>query len=207
MDSLNKKSRQEELFEKIKTIEKERKEVNNENISEQNEITNDRIEETVVAELETDIIDDTVSETVDEINEVNEIKMPTIVEETEEWSREELVDAITKGMEAMKYIFSNFNRWSDIVHESDLAIGDLRHYCEFNEDPDNEMVRKIYELMRMYSLRRREYKDRCEIFRDFTSCQQRAENIYAAINHVGFKNKKVTGERLYAPRVLKELFE
>ena len=207
MDSLNKKSRQEELFEKIKTIEKERKEVNNEDISEQNEITNDRIEETIVKESEFNIINDTVSEAVNEIDEVNEIKMPTIVEETEEWSREELVDAITKGMEAMKYIFSNFNRWSDIVHESDLAIGDLRHYCEFNEDPDDEMARKIYELMRMYSLRRREYKDRCEIFRDFTSCQQRAENIYAAINHVGFKNKKVTGERLYAPRVLKELFE
>lgn len=201
MDSLNKKSRQEELFEKIKTIEKERKEVNNENISEQNEITNDRIEEIIVKESEINTIDNTVSEAV------NEIEMPTIVEETEKWSREELVDAITKGMEAMKYIFSNFNRWSDIVHESDLAIGDLRHYCEFNEDPDDEMARKIYELMRMYSLRRREYKDRCEIFRDFTSCQQRAENIYAAINHVGFKNKKVTGERLYAPRVLKELFE
>lgn len=201
MDSLNKKSKQEELFEKIKAIEKDRKEAPNENISEQNEVTNDRIEKIVVEELETDIIDNTVSETVDEI------KIPTIVEETEEWSREELVDAITKGMEAMKYIFNNFNRWSDIVHESDLAIGDLRHYCEFNENPDDEMARKIYELMRMYSLRRREYKDRCEIFRDFTSCQQRAENIYAAINHVNFKNKKVTGERLYAPRVLKELFE
>lgn len=207
MDSLNKKSKQEELFEKIKTIEKERKEVNNENISEQNEITSDRTEETIVEELKINIIDNTVSETIDEVNEVNEIKMPAIVEKTEEWSREELVDAITKGMEAMKYIFSNFNRWSDIVHESDLAIGDLRHYCEFNENPDDEMARKIYELMRMYSLRRREYKDRCEIFRDFTSCQQRAENIYAAINHVGFKNKKVTGERLYAPRVLKKLFE
>lgn len=201
MDSLNKKSRQEELFEKIKTIEKERKEVNNENISEQNETTNDRIEETIIEESEINIVDDIVSETI------NKIEMPVIVEETEEWSREELVDAITKGMEAMKYIFSNFNRWSDIVHESDLAIGDLRHYCEFNENPDDEMAHKIYELMRMYSLRRREYKDRCEIFRDFTSCQQRAENIYAAINHVGFKNKKVTGERLYAPRVLKELFE
>lgn len=207
MDNLNKKSKQEELFEKIKAIEKDRKEAPNENISEQNEITNDRIEETIIEESEANIIDDTVSEVVNEIDEVNEIKMPTIVEETEEWSRKELVDAITKGMEAMKYIFSNFNRWSDIVHESDLAIGDLRHYCEFNEDPDDEMVRKIYELMRMYSLRRREYKDRCEIFRDFTSCQQRAENIYAAINHVGFKNKKVTGERLYAPRILRELFE
>lgn len=207
MESLNKKSKQEELFEKIKTIEKERKEASSENIEQQDEIADNRVEETAIEEFQTNIIDDTVSKTINEVDEINEIKLPTIVEEQEEWSREELVDAIFKGMEAMKYIFSNFNRWSDIVHESDLAIGDLRHYCEFNDNPDDEMVRKIYELMRMYSLRRREYKDRCEIFRDFTSCQQRAENIYAAINHVGFKNKKMTGERLYAPRVLKELFE
>ena len=103
MDNLNKKSKQEELFEKIKAIEKDRKEAPNENISEQNEITNDRIEETIIEKFEADIIDDTVSEVVNEIDEVNEVKMPTIVEETEEWSREELVDAITKGMEAMKY--------------------------------------------------------------------------------------------------------
>lgn len=77
MDNLNKKSKQEELFEKIKAIEKDRKEAPNENISEQNEITKDRVEETIIEESEADIIDGTVSETV---NEINEIKMPKIAD-------------------------------------------------------------------------------------------------------------------------------
>ena len=124
----------------------------------------------------------------------------------EEWDRNSLVEAITKGKAAMKYIIDNYEVWNGRLSNADRALSDLKHFCEFNDEVSPDDAVRLFKLMHVYSKQRREYKDLIEVFKDFTAAQNRVESLYASIKHVKTKNDKVEAARHYTPRVLNELF-
>ena len=117
-----------------------------------------------------------------------------------------MVNAITKGKSAMKYILDNYEVWNGRLSNADRALSDLKHFCEFNDEVSPDDAVKLFKLMHVYSKQRREYKDLIEVFKDFTAAQNRIESLYASIKHVKTKNDKVEAARHYTPRVLNELF-
>lgn len=213
LQSLNNKDHKNTLLNKIHALEQERKEKESVdlvfNIGDK-EFKTDFKEtmencgaECLANSIETIITEESTPNIMAEINWDN-VEEP--IDYQEQWNRNSLVDAITKGKSAMKYILDNYEVWNGRLSNADRALSDLKHFCEFNDEvlPDDAV--KLFKLMHVYSKQRREYKDLIEVFKDFTAAQSRIESLYASIKHVKTKNDKVEAARHYTPRVLNELF-
>lgn len=203
LQSLNNKDHKNSLLNKIHALEQERKE------------KEETVPDSLVYSLhDVELNNETVS--TDEIipaesipNTMAEIDWNNVeepIDYKEEWDRNSLVEAITKGKSAMKYILDNYEVWNGRLSNADRALSDLKHFCEFNEEVSPEDAVQLFKLMHVYSKQRREYKDLIEVFKDFTAAQSRIESLYASIKHVKTKNDKVEAARHYTPRVLNELF-
>lgn len=213
LQSLNNKDHKNTLLNKIHALEQERKEKESVdlvfNIGDK-EFKTDFKEtmencgaECLANSIETIVTEESTPNTMAEINWDN-VEEP--IDYQEQWDRNSLVDAITKGKSAMKYILDNYEVWNGRLSNADRALSDLKHFCEFNDEVSPEDAVKLFKLMHVYSKQRREYKDLIEVFKDFTAAQSRIESLYASIKHVKTKNDKVEAARHYTPRVLNELF-
>ena len=134
----------------------------------------------------------------------NKLKKISCPEHNEKYTKEELIEMLVRGKEALVYIHNNYNNWGEIVNESDQAIGDIRHYVELNYPEDAESQQLVCELIRDYSKRRRMYKDMQCIFESVLDINK---DIYEKINKVKTVSSKQEAGRVYRPRVLNELFE
>ena len=134
-------------------------------------------------------------------NKLTKISCP---EYSEKYTKEELIEMLARGKEALVYIHNNYNNWGEIVNESDQAIGDIRHYVELNYPEDSESQQLVCELIRDYSKRRRRYKDMQCIFESVLDINK---DIYEKINRVKSTAARQEAGRVYRPRVLSELFE
>ena len=197
LQSLNNKDHKNTLLNKIHALEQERKE--------KEEVVPDSLPYSLQeVELNNEVIqEESTPNTMAEINWDN-VEEP--IDYKEEWDRNSLVEAITKGKSAMKYILDNYEVWNGRLSNADRALSDLKHFCEFNEEVSPDDAVQLFKLMHVYSKQRREYKDLIEVFKDFTAAQSRIESLYASIKHVKTKNDKVEAARHYTPRVLNELF-
>ena len=213
LQSLNNKDHKNTLLNKIHALEQERKEKESVdlvfNIGDK-EFKTDFKEtmencgaECLANSIETIVTEESTPNTMAEIN-WNNVEEP--IDYQEQWDRNSLVDAITKGKSAMKYILDNYEVWNGRLSNADRALSDLKHFCEFNDEVSPDDAVRLFKLMHVYSKQRREYKDLIEIFKDFTAAQSRIESLYASIKHVKTKNDKVEAARHYTPRVLNELF-
>lgn len=213
LQSLNNKDHKNTLLNKIHTLEQERKEKESVdlvfNIGDKEFKTDfkETLEncgaECLANSIETIVTEENTPNTMAEINWDN-VEEP--IDYQEQWDRNSLVDAITKGKSAMKYILDNYEVWNGRLSNADRALSDLKHFCEFNDEVSPEDAVRLFKLMHVYSKQRREYKDLIEVFKDFTAAQSRIESLYASIKHVKTKNDKVEAARHYTPRVLNELF-
>lgn len=213
LQSLNNKDHKNTLLNKIHALEQERKEKESVdlvfNIGDK-EFKTDFKEtmencgaECLANSIETIVTKESTPNTMAEINWDN-VEEP--IDYQEQWDRNSLVDAITKGKSAMKYILDNYEVWNGRLSNADRALSDLKHFCEFNDEVSPDDAVRLFKLMHVYSKQRREYKDLIEVFKDFTAAQSRIESLYASIKHVKTKNDKVEAARHYTPRVLNELF-
>lgn len=213
LQSLNNKDHKNTLLNKIHALEQERKEKESVdlvfNIGDK-EFKTDFKEtmencgaECLANSIETIVTEESTPNTMAEIN-WNNVEEP--IDYQEQWDRNSLVDAITKGKSAMKYILDNYEVWNGRLSNADRALSDLKHFCEFNDEVSPDDAVRLFKLMHVYSKQRREYKDLIEVFKDFTAAQSRIESLYASIKHVKTKNDKVEAARHYTPRVLNELF-
>lgn len=203
LQSLNNKDHKNTLLNKIHALEQERKEKEETDVTpvihtilEPNEIICSNEEPNIVS----------VESTPNTMAEINWDNVEEPIDYQEQWDRNSLVDAITKGKSAMKYILDNYEVWNGRLSNADRALSDLKHFCEFNDEVSPEDAVRLFKLMHVYSKQRREYKDLIEVFKDFTAAQSRIESLYASIKHVKTKNDKVEAARHYTPRVLNELF-
>ena len=213
LQSLNNKDHKNTLLNKIHALEQERKEKESVdpvfNIGDKEFETDfkETLEncgaECLANSIETIVTEESTPNTMAEINWDN-VEEP--IDYQEQWDRNSLVDAITKGKSAMKYILDNYEVWNGRLSNADRALSDLKHFCEFNDEVSPEDAVRLFKLMHVYSKQRREYKDLIEVFKDFTAAQSRIESLYASIKHVKTKNDKVEAARHYTPRVLNELF-
>ena len=213
LQSLNNKDHKNTLLNKIHALEQERKEKESVdlvfNIGDKEfkidfkETMENCGAEYLANSIETIVTEESTPNTMAEINWDN-VEEP--IDYQEQWDRNSLVDAITKGKSAMKYILDNYEVWNGRLSNADRALSDLKHFCEFNDEVSPEDAVRLFKLMHVYSKQRREYKDLIEVFKDFTAAQSRIESLYASIKHVKTKNDKVEAARHYTPRVLNELF-
>lgn len=134
----------------------------------------------------------------------NKLKKISCPEHNDKYTKEELIEMLVRGKEALVYIHNNYNNWGEIVNESDQAIGDIRHYVELNYPEDAESQQLVCELIRDYSKRRRMYKDMQCIFESVLDINK---DIYEKINKVKTVASRQEAGRVYRPRVLNELFE
>lgn len=213
LQSLNNKDHKNTLLNKIHALEQERKEKESVdlvfNIEDKEfktgfkETMENCGAECLANSIETIVTEESTPNTMAEINWDN-VEEP--IDYQEQWDRNSLVDAITKGKSAMKYILDNYEVWNGRLSNADRALSDLKHFCEFNDEVSPDDAVRLFKLMHVYSKQRREYKDLIEVFKDFTAAQSRIESLYASIKHVKTKNDKVEAARHYTPRVLNELF-
>ena len=213
LQSLNNKDHKNTLLNKIHALEQERKEKESVDLvfnigdkefkTDFKETMENCGSECLANSIETIITEESTPNTMAEINWDN-VEEP--IDYQEQWDRNSLVDAITKGKSAMKYILDNYEVWNGRLSNADRALSDLKHFCEFNDEVSPEDAVRLFKLMHVYSKQRREYKDLIEVFKDFTAAQSRIESLYASIKHVKTKNDKVEAARHYTPRVLNELF-
>lgn len=213
LQSLNNKDHKNTLLNKIHALEQERKEKESVDLVfniEDKEFKTDFKEtlencgaECLANSIETIVTEESTPNIMAEINWDN-VEEP--INYQEQWDRNSLVDAITKGKSAMKYILDNYKVWNGRLSNADRALSDLKHFCEFNDEVSPDDAVRLFKLMHVYSKQRREYKDLIEVFKDFTAAQSRIESLYASIKHVKTKNDKVEAARHYTPRVLNELF-
>lgn len=213
LQSLNNKDHKNTLLNKIHALEQERKEKESVDLvfnigdkefkTDFKETMENCGSECLANSIETIVTEESTPNTMAEINWDN-VEEP--IDYQEQWDRNSLVDAITKGKSAMKYILDNYEVWNGRLSNADRALSDLKHFCEFNDEVSPEDAVRLFKLMHVYSKQRREYKDLIEVFKDFTAAQNRIESLYASIKHVKTKNDKVEAARHYTPRVLNELF-
>ena len=213
LQSLNNKDHKNTLLNKIHALEQERKEKESVDLVfniEGKEFKADFKEtmencgaECLANSIKTIIEEESTPNAMAEINWDN-VEEP--IDYQEQCDRNSLVDAITKGKSAMKYILDNYEVWNGRLSNADRALSDLKHFCEFNDEVSPDDAVRLFKLMHVYSKQRREYKDLIEVFKDFTAAQSRIESLYASIKHVKTKNDKVEAARHYTPRVLNELF-
>ena len=213
LQSLNNKDHKNTLLNKIHALEQERKEKESVNLvfnigdkefkTDFKETMENCGAECLANSIETIVTEESTPNTMAEIDWDN-VEEP--IDYQEQWDRNSLVDAITKGKSAMKYILDNYEVWNGRLSNADRALSDLKHFCEFNDEVSPDDAVRLFKLMHVYSKQRREYKDLIEVFKDFTAAQSRIESLYASIKHVKTKNDKVEAARHYTPRVLNELF-
>lgn len=203
LQSLNNKDHKNSLLNKIHALEQERKEKEEADAKSVKLFPSPAVEPVFTTE-EVNIIP--VESTANAMPEIDWDNVEEPIDYKEEWNRNSLVEAITKGKAAMKYILDNYEVWNGRLSNADRALSDLKHFCEFNDEVSPDDAVRLFKLMHVYSKQRREYKDLIEVFKDFTAAQNRVESLYASIKHVKTKNDKVEAARHYAPRVLNELF-
>lgn len=213
LQSLNNKDHKNTLLNKIHALEQERKEKESVDLvfnigdkefkTDFKETMENCGSECLANSIETIVTEESTPNTMAEINWDN-VEEP--IDYQEQWDRNSLVYAITKGKSAMKYILDNYEVWNGRLSNADRALSDLKHFCEFNDEVSPDDAVRLFKLMHVYSKQRREYKDLIEVFKDFTAAQSRIESLYASIKHVKTKNDKVEAARHYTPRVLNELF-
>lgn len=197
LQSLNNKDHKNTLLNRIHALEQERKK--------KEEVIPDSLPYSL-QEVKLNNEDTQEESTPSTMAEINWDNVEEPIDYQEQWDRNSLVDAITKGKSAMKYILDNYEVWNGRLSNADRALSDLKHFCEFNDEVSPEDAVRLFKLMHVYSKQRREYKDLIEVFKDFTAAQSRIESLYASIKHVKTKNDKVEAVRHYTPRVLNELF-
>lgn len=203
LQSLNNKDHKNSLLNKIHALEQERKEKEEAVDNSSRPLPSQAVEPVFTTE-EVNIIP--IESTANAMPEIDWDNVEEPIDYHEEWDRNSLVEAITKGKAAMKYVIDNYEVWNGRLSNADRALSDLKHFCEFNDEVSPDDAVRLFKLMHVYSKQRREYKDLIEVFKDFTAAQSRVESLYASIKHVKTKNDKVEAARHYAPRVLNELF-
>ena len=203
LQSLNNKDHKNSLLNKIHALEQERKEKEEADAKPVKPFPSPAVEPVFTTE-EVNIIP--IESTANTMPEIDWDNVEEPIDYHEEWDRNSLVEAITKGKAAMKYVIDNYEVWNGRLSNADRALSDLKHFCEFNDEVSPDDAVRLFKLMHVYSKQRREYKDLIEVFKDFTAAQSRVESLYASIKHVKTKNDKVEAARHYAPRVLNELF-
>lgn len=210
LQSLNNKDHKNSLLNKIHALEQERKEKEEADAKSIRQLTPPTVEVNNIPTLiePACFIDEIIpaESTANTMPEIDWDNVEEPIDYHEEWDRNSLVEAITKGKAAMKYILDNYEVWNGRLSNADRALSDLKHFCEFNDEVSPDDAVRLFKLMHVYSKQRREYKDLIEVFKDFTAAQSRVESLYASIKHVKTKNDKVEAARHYAPRVLNELF-
>ena len=210
LQSLNNKDHKNSLLNKIHALEQERKEKEEADAKPVRPLPHPAVEVNNIPVLTEPacFIDETIpiESTANTMPEIDWDNVEEPIDYHEEWDRNSLVEAITKGKAAMKYILDNYEVWNGRLSNADRALSDLKHFCEFNDEVSPDDAVRLFKLMHVYSKQRREYKDLIEVFKDFTAAQSRVESLYASIKHVKTKNDKVEAARHYAPRVLNELF-
>jgi chromosomal replication initiation ATPase DnaA len=112
----------------------------------------------------------------------------------------------------LREIDSLANQWEAEVKECDQAFSDIRHYCEFNKkNVDRATKTKITKLLADYSERRRIAKDNLIVLNQFIAYGRSHTSVLSELDKIAGDIKKqaayVTGQRVYNPRVLTELFE
>lgn len=210
LQSLNNKDHKNSLLNKIHALEQERKEKEEAVTKPVRPLPPPAVEVNNVPVLTEPacFIDEVipVESTANTMPEIDWDNVEEPIDYHEEWDRNSLVEAITKGKTAMKYVIDNYEVWNGRLSNADRALSDLKHFCEFNDEVSPDDAVRLFKLMHVYSKQRREYKDLIEVFKDFTAAQSRVESLYASIKHVKTKNDKVEAARHYVPRVLNELF-
>ena len=212
LQSLNNKDHKNSLLNKIHALEQERKEKEEAVAKPVRPLPHPAVEVNKIPVLTEPacFIDEVktipIESTANSMPEIDWDNVEEPIDYHEEWDRNSLVEAITKGKSAMKYVIDNYEVWNGRLSNADRALSDLKHFCEFNDEVSPDDAVRLFKLMHVYSKQRREYKDLIEVFKDFTAAQSRVESLYASIKHVKTKNDKVEAARHYAPRVLNELF-
>lgn len=96
------------------------------------------------------------------------------------------------------------------IVEADKAFGDIRHFCEFKYPSDAKDQRKVCRLLNQYSQQRRQAKDIQDILQPLAEWLEKnsatKSNLIYALNGMDRAFKRTEGERLYAPRVVDDLF-
>jgi predicted glycosyltransferase len=95
------------------------------------------------------------------------------------------------------------------ISTCDKAFSDIRHYVETNK-PDRKMQRKITQLIKQYSDRRRIAKDNLLVLSPLEAFVSK-QRIWNELNTVSGEMKRqityIEKERHYNPRVIKDLFD
>lgn len=128
-----------------------------------------------------------------------------------EYSIDEIRDAIRKFHEVLVYMQGNYETWGAGIKECDKAISDLEHYIELNyssmtTSQQTRVVRALYDRR----IKRRQYKDREglsePILTWITKNKINTEKLNAALNQAE-KFSNFMNTRTYTPRVEFELFD
>lgn len=102
------------------------------------------------------------------------------------------------------------NIYNAEIIEADKALGDIRHYCEFNHPISRKKETEICRLMYEYSVRRRVAKDALDVLTPLLNYLNENPKICNDIGRITNEMKRavarVEGERKYNPRVLTDLF-
>ncbi len=128
----------------------------------------------------------------------------------EKMTEGEIVKAFDDFRDAVMYIQKNKKVFEDTVRECDQAFCDIRHYCELSYPTNKSKRTKICQLMRDYSIKRRNAKDMLQVISHADGMQERKPlfltDIYRIANEMKKEKDKVESERFYRPRVLTELW-
>lgn len=97
------------------------------------------------------------------------------------------------------------------IKECDKAFCDVRHYCEFNDDITPEKEHELCNILRNFSLKRRNDKNILQLLTPLFEVTKDNPKIIPTIGKLANDTNKEyirnTAEKSYLPRVLKELFE
>lgn len=123
---------------------------------------------------------------------------------------QEKIDILSNAKDVLNSIQELERMCADEVVECDKALGDIRHYCEINYPTERSKKNKVCRLMRDYSVRRRKAKDTLSVIAPIIAFVKEhgkeLQKFNAGINQSKKELKRIQSDRMYTPRVLKELF-
>lgn len=122
----------------------------------------------------------------------------------------EVVKTVGAFRELMNEVQEAVNICEAEIVEADKAFGDIRHFCELDYPTDRKRKTLVCQLMRDYGKRRRKAKDLLEVLKPLAElCGDKKfmNRIGRIANEAAAAQRRVEGERRYAPRVVEELFK
>ena len=123
------------------------------------------------------------------------------------WTKEELINALSDFKEAILFIKQNKGVWYSTVGECDKAFCDIRHQIENNYPTDRASRTKACQLIRDYSKKRREAKDMMLIFTELAELSEKdTQNLCRIINQAKNKYAYTESDRIYTNRIIENLW-